>query len=408
MEKTKDKIPKEQIERGIEFLKKEFSYFNENNLHIEDEEDEIVFIEYPGEDEAYGVSFVDFVFLIYELSKFEIITEGRFHTTCRSYQIVRFENENIQFFLLSQTKLVKEFELGKIIIEDNVDILRFASMRVGAYHEKYGTFHQHYPVVQIEYHDKQNRLSVDDEDKLILSYLFEISDSTGYNISIGKFMILNKELETKIEKIIEKEDDFEEGNPIIKLKPLIDYNEGMDLFISAIQVNDESLKFLNFYKIIEYFAPIIIRLEGNSLLVSKLDNPKVLSPDREFINSIFDLVNSVKENQKDSELGKVVLMHVDIVDIINLLPERIIKHSKGIAKIQEINYETPKEKLSVIISVISNALYSTRNWVVHAKSNYQLTGNEVEKDELEQLNIFMKQLTAKLIRWYEKLPKHQK
>lgn len=281
-------------------------------------------------------------------------------------------------------------------------------MKLGAYHEEYGTFHHHYPVIQIEYHDKRNRLSVEDENKLILSYLFEISDSTGYNISLGKFRIPNKELEAKIEEIIEKDDDTEEGKAVIKLKPLIHFNEGMELFISALQVNDESLKFLNFYKIIEYFGPIIIRLEGNSLLVTKLDNPKALSPDRQYIDSIFDLVNSVKENQKDSELGRSVLKHVDILDSINLLPERIINHSKAIAKVQELNYETPKEKLSIIISVISTALYSTRNWVVHAKSNYELTGNEFRKDEMEQLNIFMKQITARLIRWYDKLPNHQK
>lgn len=406
MEKPEEQISKEQIEKGVEFLRKEYKYFNEENLKLD--EDDTVFIEYPGDDDAFGLSFEDFDFLIYELSKFKIITEGRFHTTWSSYQIVRFENEDIQYFLLSQTDFSKEFELGELSIEDEVDILRFASMKLGAHDEEYGTFHQHYPVVQINYSDKRNRLSIEDENKLVLSFLFEISDSAGYNISLDKFRIPNKYLEAKIEEIIEKDDDSEEGKKVIKLKPLITFNEGMELFVSALQVNDESLKFLNFYKIIEYFGPIIIRLKGNSLLVSKLDNPKALNPDREYIDSIFDLVNSVKENQKDSELGKAVLKHIDIVDSISLLPERIIKHSKAIAKVQEVNYETPKDKLAIIITVISTTLYSTRNWVVHAKSNYQLTGKEVQKDELEQLNIFMKQITAKLIRWYNKLPNHQK
>lgn len=408
MEETKDNISKEQIEKGIEFLKQEYSYFNEKNLHLDEDEEDTVYIEYPGDDDAQGISFEDFDFLIYELENFKIISDGRFHTTWSSYQIVKFENEDIQYYLLSQTDFSKDFELGEIRINENAEILRFASMKLGAFHDEYGTFHQHYPVIQIEYMDKRNRLSIEDENQLILSYLFEISDSTGYNISLDKFRIPNKELQAKIEEIIKKDDATEEGKAAIKLKPLINYNEGMDLFVSALQVNDESLKFLNFYKIIEYFAPIIIRLEGNSLLVSKLDNPKALNPDREFIDSIFDLVNSVKENQKDSELGKAVLKHVDIIDLLSLLPEKILKHSKAIAQVKDINYETPKEKLSIIISVLSTALYSTRNWVVHAKSNYQLTGNEFQKEELEQLNLFMRQLTARLIRWYDKLPKHHK
>ena len=99
MKEPEDKISKEEIEKGIEFLKKEFKYFNDKNLHFDEDEEETVYIEYPGDDEAYGLKFNDFDFLTYELSKFKIINEGRFHTTWSSYQIVRFENEDIQYYL---------------------------------------------------------------------------------------------------------------------------------------------------------------------------------------------------------------------------------------------------------------------------------------------------------------------
>jgi hypothetical protein len=405
MEEPEITISSEDINKGIEFLVKEYKYFNEENLFIEDDgEDEIVWIKYPGEFEEFReFSFDEFDFLVAKLNGLKIISEGRFYTTWCSYQIIRFENEDIQYYLDSQTDFLKEFELGTIKIIYETDILPFISIKLDAYHEEYGTLIDNHPSIQIEYNDKRNRLSVKNETQLILSYLFEISDSTGYDISLGKFKIPNKELFEEIVKFGDRNEAV-----IFKLKPLIDFNEGMELFISALQVNDEALKFLNFYKIIEYFAPIIIRLEGNSLLVSKLDNPKSLNPDRQYIDSIFDLVNSVKENQKDSELAKVVLKHIDIIDSIELLPARIIRHSIASAKVKDINYQTPKEKLTIIISVIATALYSTRNWVVHAKSNYQLTGKEFKQEEMEQLNIFMKQITAKLIRWYDKLPKHHK
>ena len=43
--------------------------------------------------------------------------------------------------------------------------------------------------------------------------------------------------------------DFEEDNdpPSHSLRELEPYNEGMNLFVSAIQIKDPELKFLNFY-----------------------------------------------------------------------------------------------------------------------------------------------------------------
>jgi len=400
------KISIEEIEAGIDFIKNKYPCFTAEDFHIDLEEDGLVYIVYPGQEDGYEFDFENFLFLVDELREFKIITEGRFHTTWSSYQIVRFENEDIHYYLLSHTEFFKELEVGEIQIFDNANILPFVAMELNMFDEEFGAHHHHYPVIHIEYNDSKNRLSIEEENNLILSYLFEISDSTGYSVSLGQLRVPNKDLQGKIEKHLIF--PSEEGKARLRLKPLINYNGGMELFVSALQVNDESLKFLNFYKIIENFAPIIIRLEGNALLTSKLDSPKALNPDKEYIDSIFNLVNSVKENQRDSELGKAVLKHIDILDSTSLLPERIIKHAKGIAKVDVLNYDTPKDKLAIIISVISTILYSTRNWVVHAKPNYQLTGEEVRIKELEQLNVFMKHITAKLIRWYDKLPKHQK
>jgi hypothetical protein len=400
-------IPQEHIDKGIAFIQAEYKYFTEKKLYIEEVEGvKEVVIEYPGDD-AVGLSYEAFDSLAYELQNFKLINNGRFHTTWCTYQIINFETEDIQYYLLSQSNFSTEFELGIIRILSESDILRFASMKLGVFHEDYGTFHQHYPVIEIQYEDKRNKLSLDQENELILSYLFEIGDTTGYNISISKFIIPKKEIRELIEQTNGLASPAED-NSNFKLKPLINYNEGMELYVSALQINDESLRFLNFYKIMEYFAPIIIRMEGNSLLVSKLDNPKALSPDRKFVDSIFDLVNSVNENQRDSELAKSVLRKIDFIDCFSLLPERVAKHALGQAKLKNLNYNTLEDKVSIIINVVATALYSTRNKVVHAKSNYVSTGTEFNNDELEQLNIFMRQATAKLIRWYNKLPKHQR
>lgn len=406
-------VSKEEVLKGIEFLKKEYEYFNDENvrLELEDEDDpqspENVLVHYPGDDDSdyINYSFDEFGYLIAELENLKIINKGRFKTTYKSYQVAWTQSEEIQYQILNEHDFEHTFSLGTLTVEVGLDILRFVLMKYKSFHKEFGTFHHSYPLIVINYEDKREQLLLKEEDNLISSYLFEISDSTGFDISLGKLKIFDEDLE----ETIWNWEPESEGKTPFKLKPLIPANEGTHLFVAALQVNDPTLKFLNFYKIIEYFAPTIVATDGYNLMASKLDNPKALDPDKEFIESIFKLVSTVNEQRKDAELPKHVLRSIDIVDSIGLLPSWVTKRVKGIVKHQgEIDYDMPKEHFAASINIIASILYSTRNWVVHAKSNYELSGNECPSDDLDQLNIFMREVTAKLIRWYNKLPKHQK
>ena len=183
----------------------------------------------------------------------------------------------------------------------------------------------------------------------------------------------------------------------------------MKLYVSALQTNDKELRLLNFYKILEYYAPIVINLDSYQLLAKKLDSPKVLKPNRIYLKSIFDLVNSTNQRLRDSELIKSVFNTCfDLVDTFDFLPKSIQRKVLGIIKEKNINYTTKKEKLSQASNIISNTLYSTRNKVVHAKSNFEPTGDECNDKDIEQLNVFLKEITARIIRWSTKLPDIQK
>ena len=71
---------------------------------------------------------------------------------------------------------------------------------------------------------------------------------------------------------------------------LEEYNEGMRLFTSAVQIKEAELKFLNFYKVLEHFSPIAVNIEANELMRKKLDSPKSKFEDGDFIRSIFQLI----------------------------------------------------------------------------------------------------------------------
>lgn len=58
--------------------------------------------------------------------------------------------------------------------------------------------------------------------------------------------------------------------------------------------------------------------------------------------------------------------------------------------------------------MVGKIIYATRNKVVHAKSNYEMTGNECNNADLETLNGFMKEACSQSIRWYNRQPQHLK
>lgn len=393
-----EKGKKEEEKYGIPFLKEKYPFFKDENFQ---ETEKNVTIKFSDDfQETYSLE--ELGDLVVDLKHLKIIDNGRFCFTWLHYQIVKIDNENIPENLFEKIDLSCDIEkedrlVGKIRIIQGNPIARFLALELGVYESYNERFYLESPVIEIEYHDKRGKLSLEDETNLINSFLFEIIDSTGIRVFIDEF---SKEDGLDHVEINLKEDP--------KLRPLMPFNEGMHLFISAIQITDESLRFLNFYKIIEFFSPIVIKKEANSLLASQLDNPKALDPDREYLENLFNLVISVNDQYRDSELTKTVLQTIDIIDSIKFLPIRLKKRALGIAKIKDIDYTTPKEKVSIFINVLGSSLYSTRNFVVHAKSNYQLKGDECKIEELHDLNLFMREITAKLIRWYNRLPKHQK
>jgi len=66
------------------------------------------------------------------------------------------------------------------------------------------------------------------------------------------------------------------------------------------------------------------------------------------------------------------------------------------------------EQLASLQKQIARMLYATRNSIVHAKSNYEPNGYELEDDELEDGNKVMDMITMSIIQWNERQPESYK
>jgi hypothetical protein len=98
---------------------------------------------------------------------------------------------------------------------------------------------------------------------------------------------------------------------------------------------------------------------------------------------------------------------VDVVPVYDMLPKRMLKKVKGTLKLQNdtlTDEDINDEQLMGLQKQIAGILYSTRNSIVHAKSNYEETGNELKEDELVEANDMMDVIVHSIINWNERQP----
>lgn len=370
---------------------------------IENEEEiETIDFDFPGEQDYSQIETKDFLELCDELKSIEIISKDLVKTELRRYYIVGSTDTDEDYFL----REYHDIELASLdgitinLIQES-PIVGFAAAKLEEYDRDYwGTISQ-YLAIEIIYENKDKVLNDLDEVEVLNSYIFEVADSTGISLT-------RSEIHNPV-------DDFEdmraeaEGQDAQELRELEPYNEGMKLFVSAVQIKDQELKFLNFYKVLEHFSPIAVNIEANELMRKKLDAPKSSFEDGDYIRSIFELANSMRDKFNDEDLIKTSFNTCfDFVGLFDKLPESIKKSVKKQIQAQELTYSMEKQKITTACNIAGKIIYKTRNKVVHAKSNFTLTGDEINSDEFLQLNEFMKAASSQAIRWYSRQPKHLK
>lgn len=397
----------EKINKLNHFIIKWCDYFGdyEDELILDKEiigKDDIEYINYnfPGFDEP-STHIDEILELCEEVPSIEIVNNSHIKTNKRSIFVVSSKDTNDDY-------IIKNYFGFETIESDSYSIQlieeSFLIGLVGTKLEEYdkdhwGTYSQ-YLAIEIKYKNSDSRPSSTEEIEILNSFIFEIADTYNYALTIS-------EIRNPIYDIEELGGLEESKNN--KLRELEPYNDGMKLFVSAIQINDPELKFLNFYKVLEHFAPIAINIEANELMRKKLDVPKATFENGDYIRSIFELAASVKERYNDEDLIKAAFFNCfDFIGLHNDLPDSIIKKIKKHIKSQELNYSTDKQKASTASNITAKIIYKTRNKVVHAKSNFTENNDEIKTSEFEQLNMFMKKAASQTIRWYSRQPSHLK
>jgi hypothetical protein len=402
----------EKIKSTIDFIIEKYDEFADHSEDLELKEEDIDdFIDndyelpsfpFPGEPDYTEVSTDYFLEIADEIPTIKLIDNSIITTTHLRYYIVDSADTIQKDIIMNNYSL--SLKINKDIIIDLVSenfIVGLAATSTGEYDEDlYGTISP-YTAIEIKYKSEDAILSPEKELEAVKSYIFEIADSTGIALTFSKIRNPVHDYEELKEEA--------EGIEVSKLRDIENYNEGMRLFVSAIQIQEYELKFLNFYKILEHFAPIAVNIEAYELMRKKLDASKAQYDTGDYIHSIFDLAQSMRAKFNDEDLIKSTFFNCfDFIGLFESLPDSIKSKVKKQVNEKGIDYNTDKQKISIAANMIGKFIYSTRNRVVHAKSNYESTGNECSSSDLKDLNSFMKEACSQTIRWYNRQPQHLK
>ena len=368
----------------------------EYNISLFDEVkigDEGVLIEFP-DDECLddGLSVDDFLDYTRDL---DAIKREDYSTVrmCNIRQTI-LSVDDFRYDFLVPT-ITYEDELLTLRIVENPILIGFVASKEGIYNEDFGVSPcSMYKAVELRYKGDKC-YTREDEDDLINRFLYHIASKYDLSIEVGEYSYWEDLTEE------EKEDPY-----MIHQDSLIPFSEAMTYYSNALKIMDPDIQFHHLYKIIEHFSPVVSKKMAYEKLNQKLDTLSVVSRDYQYLDSLLDTARRYEISLKDKELCKTVLLEcIDIAPLFERLPVRIQKDFakrfsfkvSEIANCSDMVIAKIKEELGEII-------YSTRNRIVHAKSNWGASDKACVGEDMEEMNYFMKSLAQCLIAWNGRQP----
>lgn len=247
-----------------------------------------------------------------------------------------------------------------------------------------------YTDVELEY-TGENRMTEEEETILIKRYLYEVSSKLGYSVSIDTFHNwpdLSKEDETICKY----------KNQVLALDDIPPYTKAMDYYVDALGAINTDIQYLSFYKVLEYFSPAVSKKAYYEEMNKRLDAMSVMGRSYEDLNEVLELVRRYNTSLDDKEIPKTILSScVDIELLLKYLP-KWVRNKIGVEN-KPNKQKNIGNRLNDICIVLGKVLYSTRNRIVHAKSNYDSSGYECPEQDLEELNGFMNKLCQCVFAW---------
>lgn len=289
----------------------------------------------------------------------------------------------------------------RVTIKMNPLLIGIINTKNGNYDEDYGVgCCGNYVVLELKY-DGDNRLSKEQEDDLLERITFYLTRELDAAINISEVINLDELGDYYL-------DEEEIVDTTVNVDSLVGNSQLIKLYKQAKSTEDSEIKFLQYYKILEYISPLVAKLNAYDKLNKRLDLLASSTRDYKYLDTIFSVTRKYDLDVKDDYLAESVIKTcMDVSPLWELIPERLQKQMKKTflsGKSDICVDELKEEQLGSLQKQIAKMLYATRNSIVHAKSNYEPIGYELEGDELINGNRMMDVVALSIIQWNERQP----
>lgn len=352
----------------------------------------------PDEPEYLDIAIDDFFKYMSELSSLSVVDSGSVRTTHirqatidtikRGWHVVDdklksyvFEGDDYNVRIIE-----KPFLVGiQNIIDSNYD-------------EDYGVYPcSNYLALELEY-TGETIMSIDEENEVFDRITFFLGQKIGDAVYRTDFI--------DVHDVVDDFDDVQlvAKDEVVNIKTLTKSTPLTKLYEQAKRAEDVEIRFLYFYKIIEYISPVVAKMNAYENLNKRLDLLATCERDYKFLDSIFAISRKYDEDVKDDFLCiSVIQTCVDVIPIWYLFPEskqKTIKKNLGASEVSDESLSV--DQLRSLQKQVANILYATRNKIVHAKSNFVSKGLEFSIEEMESANEIMAIVANSIIKWNER------
>lgn len=227
-------------------------------------------------------------------------------------------------------------------------------------------------------------------DTIFNSYFFELKSTLDFEIYIDPW-----------EYHVWWDEDEEIDNEGIKLRPLIEgrgIQELLEIYKSAFNTTHPEQQILAFSRVIEYVSQTVIRKDLFEKTISKLSSSRALSPDASYILELGKIFDEHRNLRNDYLAFKITIdTCCDVFELVSFAPIYLKKTNK-------INLHSKEDNQKKALEEIASSISSTRNMFAHAKTNYDLKGDECPKEYLQEFSKFMDIISQQIIKWFSRQP----
>lgn len=383
-------------------------HYNVTVLHeLYQDGTENIYVSMPddGYDTVYSqVQFLDYMSDISSIRKVDNSTVRTKHIRQTIIDTSRHGSEYIEKRLIQYVYYGDNYQV-KIV--DHPLLVGLWNSKEGNYDDNYFIFPcSGYLALEIKYSDN-NKLSFDEENRLIERILFDLTCKLGVAVYVSTFIDIC-EVEAQIDEEYESM-DVPATEVTIEVNSLCNASGVLTLYRQAKEIVNPEIAFLHYYKIIEYVSPAVAKKNAIANLNSHLNAADSVKRDYHYMDTILNIASQYRDDQKDDFLTQSVIQScIDVKPYFHLLPislQKQVKDNLHIAETDEIctMVLNPDKEIS-LKKQVANILYSTRNSIVHAKANYKPTGLECPVHTLEEVNEMMDGFALTLIAWNDAQP----